>query len=84
MQEYTYIGLAAGMLTTIAFLPQVIKTWQIKETKDISLLMLLTLVAGISLWLVYGFMLGDVPLMAANSVTIILVVILLFFKLKYK
>ncbi|MEE8483939.1 MAG: SemiSWEET transporter [Nitrospinota bacterium] len=84
MQEYVLIGYIAGALTTFAFLPQVIKTWRMRETKDISLLMLLVLITGILLWLIYGFLLGDLPLIAANSATLILVVILLFFKLKYK
>ncbi len=84
MQKYALIGYIAGALTTFAFLPQVIKTWRMRETKDISLLMLLVLITGILLWLIYGFLLGDLPLIAANSATIILVVILLFFKLKYK
>lgn len=80
----TYIGFLAAILTTTAFLPQVIKTWRSKETKDISLSMLLILFAGIVLWLVYGISIGDKPLIAANGVTIILVSILLFFKFKYK
>ncbi len=61
----TLIGLAAAFCTTIAFLPQVIQTWRTRSTKDISLAMFLVFTTGIFLWLVYGVILHDVPLIAA-------------------
>ena len=78
------IGLAAGGLTTVAFLPQVIRCWRTKSTRDISLTMFLVLVSGIILWLAYGFMTADAPLIAANAVTLALAGAILFFKLRYK
>ena len=79
----TIIGLMAAMLTTTSLIPQLIKSWKLKETRDISLLMYIILGAGIFLWMVYGFFLHNLPLIAANSISFILVVIILFFKIKY-
>jgi len=74
----------AGLLTTIAFLPQVIRTWKTKSTKDISLSMFVLFLIGICCWLIYGISLRSMPIILANSVTIILASIILFFKIKYK
>ena len=84
MKITTLIGLIAATITTLSFIPQLIKTWKLKETKDISLLMFVTLGVGIILWIVYGFLLWDLPLILANSITFIFVLIILFFKFKYK
>ena len=84
MKITTVIGLIAATITTLSFIPQLIKTWKLKETKDISLLMFVTLGVGIILWIVYGFLLWDLPLILANSITFIFVLIILFFKFKYK
>jgi len=78
------IGLAAGGLTTIAFLPQVIKCWRTRSTHDISLIMFLVLVTGVLLWLIYGLLTNDLPLIAANAVTLALAGAILIFKLRYK
>jgi MtN3 and saliva related transmembrane protein len=79
----TLLGLLAAACTTFAFLPQVIKTWQTRSTKDISLGMFLVLVIGIVLWLTYGLIIVDIPLIAANVVTLLFGVIILYFKLKH-
>lgn len=78
------IGFGAAILTTIAFLPQVIKTWKEKHAKDISLGMYLIFIAGVILWLVYGIMLKNPPMIFANIVTLILAGTVLILKLKYK
>jgi len=78
------IGLAAATLTTIAFLPQVIKIWKTKETKDISLLMYALFTVGVLLWLSYGVILNDLPLILANGITSVLALSVLVLKLKYK
>lgn len=72
MPETELLGLIAGTLTTLAFLPQVIKTWKSQSAKDISLGMFLLFSAGVALWLVYGLRLGAVPIIAANAVTLLL------------
>jgi MtN3 and saliva related transmembrane protein len=78
------LGLVAGALTTAAFLPQVIKTWKTRSTKDLSLGMFSLFCLGVALWLVYGFMVQDVPVIAANLITLMLASTLLFFKLRWK
>ncbi|MBI3583484.1 MAG: SemiSWEET transporter [Deltaproteobacteria bacterium] len=84
MKITTVIGLVAATITTLSFIPQLIKTWKLKETKDISLLMFVTLGVGIILWIIYGFILWDLPLILANGITFIFVLVILFFKFKYK
>lgn len=79
----TLIGLTAAALTTISFLPQVIKSWKTKSTKDVALGMYLTLTTGILLWLVYGLLIGNIPIILANGVTFILALSILILKVKY-
>ncbi len=78
------IGFLAATLTTISFLPQVIKVWRTKSTQDISLGMFLIFSCGILLWLIYGILIQDWAIFLANFITLILASIILFFKLKYK
>jgi MtN3 and saliva related transmembrane protein len=84
MDIVVIIGYIAGALTTISFVPQVIRTWNLKETKDFSLVMLLLFAAGMLLWTVYGIWIGSIPIIAANIVTFGLVLILLWMKVRYK
>lgn len=84
MNSVTLIGLTAATLTTVAFVPQVVRAWRTRSTHDISLPMFLVLAVGIALWLIYGAMIRDVPLIIANVVTLVLVLMILFFKLRYK
>lgn len=74
----------AGGLTTAAFLPQVIKTWRSQSANDLSLGMFLMFSTGVALWLIYGLIVKDIPVIAANSVTLVLALILLYFKLRFK
>ncbi|MGI0481874.1 SemiSWEET transporter [Geminocystis sp. CENA526] len=83
MELVTIIGLMAGSLTTISFLPQVIKTWRSKSAKDISLSMFLSFCIGVLLWIIYGLLLGELPIIIANFITLILAGTILFFKVKY-
>jgi len=78
------IGLAAGACTTIAFLPQVIKTWRSRSAKDLSLLMFSIFCLGVLLWLGYGILNQDIPLIISNSTTLILAATLLYFKIRFK
>ena len=75
------IGFAAGSLTTLAYVPQVVRTWRTRSTKDLSLSMLVALCAGVSLWLIYGIALGAWPIIIANAVTVVLSLVLIVFKL---
>jgi MtN3 and saliva related transmembrane protein len=69
MSALILLGLAAACCTTLAFVPQVMKAWKSRSTADISLGMFLIMCVGIVLWLVYGGIGGDVPLIIANVVT---------------
>jgi MtN3 and saliva related transmembrane protein len=77
------LGFMAASCTTLAFLPQVIQVWRSRSTKDISLPMLITFIAGISLWLIYGLLVNAAPIYIANMVTLLLNLVILRFKLKY-
>jgi MtN3 and saliva related transmembrane protein len=78
------LGLFAGFLTTVSFLPQLIKAWKSRSTHDISIGMFSLLAAGIILWIVYGMVTTDVPVIAANSVTLVFVGLILALKLRYR
>ena len=78
-----WLGLAAAGLTTFSFLPQVIKAFRTKHTKDLSLPMLIMLVAGVALWMIYGFIISNIPLILANTISLIGMVVLLILKVKY-
>jgi len=84
MNSIQMLGLVAGCFTTIAFLPQVLKTWKTRSAKDLSLGMFSFFCFGVFLWLVYGIMVSDIPVIAANLVTLMLASTLLFFKLRFK
>ncbi len=77
------IGFAAATCTTVAYAPQFIKVWKTRSARDISLGMFLVMVLGLALWLIYGMLSGDAPLVAANAVTMVLAGGILFMKLKY-
>lgn len=79
----TILGLLAGTLTTISFVPQVMKTWKFKETKDISLLMYIIFFTGILLWFSYGLLINNVPIIIANGASLVLVSIVLILKIRY-
>jgi MtN3 and saliva related transmembrane protein len=78
-----YAGYAAALCTTSAYIPQVLRVWRTRSTRDISLKTFLVLVTGLSLWLIYGFWRGEVPLIAGNSITLMLASIILYFKLRH-
>jgi len=80
----TVIGLVAGVLTNIAFLAQVIKTWKTRETKDLSLWTFILQAGGSTLWVIHGINLKQIPLILWNAFTLILVLIIIRFKVRYK
>lgn len=84
MNFVTYIGFLAAICTTAAFVPQAVKVWKTKSTRDLSLETFLLFTAGIVFWLAYGLFLNDLPIIMANVVTIFLAGTILAFKLKYK
>jgi len=82
MNLTTTIGLLAAVGTTTAFIPQVIQIIKTKNTRGVSLFMYIIFTSGIILWLTYGLLLNDVPIIIANAVTLILAATILFLKIK--
>lgn len=77
------IGYLAGALTTIAFVPQALKMYTSKSGKDVSARMLMIFSAGVVLWLIYGIMIGSLPVILANVVTLILSATIIALKIRY-
>ena len=78
------LGLIAGAFTTIAFVPQVIRTWRVKSANDLSLAMISLNAAGVFLWAIYGVYTRSLPIIAANVVTFCLVFTVLLLAIKYR
>jgi MtN3 and saliva related transmembrane protein len=83
MENATLMGLAAGTLTTISLLPQVIKAWKSKSTKDISIGMYTALSVGLLLWIFYGFAINSMPIIITNVISLILTILVLLLKIKH-
>ncbi len=84
MDNISYLGYTACVLTSISFLPQVIKVVVEKRTRDISRNMYIVLCLGVASWLGYGILKNDFPIILANLVTLIFTSTILFYKLKNK
>lgn len=84
MNITTLIGLFAAFCTTVSFLPQAIKTIATKDTSGISLSMYSLFTIGTVMWFTYGIMSSSMPIYLANGITLILALIILVYKLKYK
>ena len=80
----TLLGLVAATCTTISFLAQAIKTIKTRHTKDLSIGMYTLLTTGVLFWLVYGFLIKDVPIILANAIALIFTATTLFLIIKYK
>lgn len=78
-----WTGYVAATLTTVAFLPQTIKTLRTKDTRGISLRMYVVFTAGVAMWLWYGFVLQSWPMILANVVTLVLSTSILVMKLRW-
>lgn len=84
--NYSFIqilGFISGILTTIAFIPQVLKVWVTRKTEDISLLMFIIFITGIIGWLIYGILIVNYPLILANSITLVLAVLIIIGKIRF-
>ena len=84
MDAITVIGLIAALFTTVSLLPQLIKVYKTKSTKDISTGMFALFGGGVLLWFIYGLLVNDFPIIIANSLAFVQAVIILVFKLKFK
>jgi MtN3 and saliva related transmembrane protein len=79
----TTIGMIAGTLTSIAAIPQVVKTVRSRHVRDISIWQPLLLAFGVALWMMYGILIHDVPLIVANITPLICNIILTGMKIRY-
>jgi MtN3 and saliva related transmembrane protein len=83
MSTATLIGLAAALFTTTAFLPQVIRAWRTRSTRDLSYGTFITYAIGLAMWLIYGLLIRDVPLILSNGTTFLLALTILGLKLRH-
>jgi len=81
---FTWVGYAAGTLTTLAVLPQVLHVWKRKSADDLHIGTLVSFTVGVTLWLVYGIAVKQMPVIVANAVTLALQCAILFLKVRYK
>lgn len=77
------LGIAAGILCTFSFIPQVIKIFRTKNARDISLLTFSVFFLGVILWFIYGIMIKEWPIIIANAVTLIIILSIVVMKIKY-
>jgi MtN3 and saliva related transmembrane protein len=82
MNATTLIGLMAALCTTASYIPQLKKCWETRSAGDLSLKMFSILAAGIALWVVYGVLRGDAVIILANSVSLVLLAGILYFRLR--
>jgi len=78
------VGYIAAFFTTFALLPQILRIWKLKEARDISMFMPLMASIGAIFWLVYGIMIDEVPVIAANAVSLLFTLTTLFITVKYR
>lgn len=79
-----FIGYFGSFLTSITFIPQVYKSWKSKSVGDLSIWMVLIVVTSTLVWLVYGYAINSGPVMVANTIVLLLTLVLLYFKLTFK
>jgi MtN3 and saliva related transmembrane protein len=84
MNFISLVGFAAGTLCTLAYLPQALHSFRTRSVRDISLIMLVSLNAGLLLWVAYGFLIHSLPLILPNSITFLLAFPLLIMKLRFR
>ncbi|MBK7561665.1 MAG: SemiSWEET transporter [Chitinophagaceae bacterium] len=78
------LGYAAGAITSLTFLPQVIKTWKDKSAKDVSLLMFIIAAINEVMWIVYGVLLNNWVIILTNSIVLAMSLTMIYLKLRYK
>ena len=83
MEITVTIGSLAGFLTTIAFVPQVLRVWRSRSARDLSLHTFATFTAGVALWLAYGILRDEAPIIVWNAVTLALAGTILVMKLRF-
>lgn len=83
MDSVTAVGYTAAAVSTFVFVPQVIRTWRLKSARDLSMATLLMMSAGLVLWVIYGLLTNQAPVIASNGVVFLLVSAILVMKIKF-
>jgi MtN3 and saliva related transmembrane protein len=83
LQWIDYLGLVGAFLSSVTFVPQVYQAWKTKSVGDLSIWMILILLANVSTWLVYGLVKKDLAIIIANSIILVLSLLMLVFKLSF-
>jgi len=78
-----WIGALAAAFTTMSFVPQAWRTWRTRDVSGISLAMYAVFTVGVGLWLVYGILLGEMPIIVANAITFTLALLILAMRIRY-
>ncbi|MFA9187620.1 SemiSWEET transporter [Flavobacterium sp. FBOR7N2.3] len=78
------LGFSAGICVTISVIPQIWKVWKTKKVKDISLLTFSILTFGIAMWVVYGVLKNDLPIIVTNSISLSLNIVMVYFIIYYE
>lgn len=84
MSTVTVLGIVAGTFTTLAFFPQVLRTWRTKSAEDLSFGTFGLFFAGVCLWLLYGILMNDLPIILSNVVTLVLAATILGLMIRYR
>ena len=84
MTAIEILGLAAGTISSITFLPQVYKTWQTKKAGDLSMSMMVIVFTSTIIWLIYGISLQLMPVIICNGIIMLLSALLIYFKITFK
>ena len=84
MDYIKLLGLVAGTITSVTFLPQVIRIYKTKSAKDLSSTMLGMLIVGVAMWLAYGIAINDIAIIYTNGMVLFLSLIMLYFKFRFK
>ncbi len=83
MSGIDILGYSAGAITSLTFLPQVIKTWKLKSARDISLMMFLIAAINEVMWIVYGVLLDNWVIILTNAIVLTMSLIMIFFKFRF-
>ena len=78
------VGYIAAFFATFALLPQILRIWKLKEARDISIFMPTMIAIGTSLWLFYGILINEWPIIAANAVSLVITITTLYFTIRYR
>jgi MtN3 and saliva related transmembrane protein len=83
MDDVTLLGLVAGFLTTVAFVPQVLKIWRTRSAKDVSLPTFTAFALGVTGWIAFGVLKADLPIILWNAITLLLTLAIIAMKIRF-